>query len=444
MAPRRSPLTAPLPFPSPSAGRGWRRALAGAGLALGVLGVAPATADLGPPWGDATLAPGVVSARILLADQPLLGGPWGSAPRRGSAARDVHLPIFAAKRGTGCKGAWLEVGPAAWVCEDAVETSSATPIEAGRSVLPSASDGMPYRYFFVGPEGSSAYKQLDAVETAEPDMALQAGFAVAITAERTIDGARYGRTAHALWVPMRDLGAVRSFAFQGETIQETPGGRIPVAWIVSDHARVLAKPAGGALTSAVKARFETVPVLDEVGGPAGRFLRIGDGAWIAAKDARHPALVEPPPEVDASAGERWIDVDLETQTLVAYEGRQPVFATIVSTGKGKPGTALGTPRGTHRIWIKLLTSDMDNLEDDNAARYYRMEDVPWVQYFSKGVGLHGAFWHRSFGFMRSHGCVNLSPLDAQRLFSWTGPHVPAGWTAAFPTPHEAGTVVRVR
>ncbi len=87
---------------------------------------------------------------------------------------------------------------------------------------------------------------------------------------------------------------------------------------------------------------------------------------------------------------------------------------------------------------------MDNLEDEAAERYYRIEDVPYVQYFSKGIGLHGAFWHRSFGQVRSHGCVNLAPLDAQRLFWWTSPRLPAGWTAVLPTAHEPGTVVRVR
>lgn len=418
-------------------------AMAAASLLAGVA----AAGGYAPPWGDATLEPGIQSARILLADQPLLASPWGTAARRGSAARDVHLPVFAAKRGPGCKGSWLEVGPLAWVCEDAVEPSVAPAIEAGRRILPESSDGLPYRYFFVGSEGSSAYKQLDAVDVSEPSMVLQPGFAVAIVAERTLDGARYGRTEHGLWVPMRDLGAVRSFAFQGETIADlarTGGGRIPVAWIIADRARVLSRPSGGALTATTKVRFEAVPVLDVTDGPSGRFLRIGEAAWISAKDARHPPLTEPPAEVDAAAGERWIDVDLETQTLTAYEGRRPVFATLVSTGKGKPGTPLGTPTGTHRIWIKLLSSDMDNLEDDNASRYYRIEDVPWVQYFSKGVGLHGAFWHRSFGAVRSHGCVNLAPLDAQRLFSWTGPHIPAGWTAAFPTVHERGTVIRVR
>jgi lipoprotein-anchoring transpeptidase ErfK/SrfK len=87
---------------------------------------------------------------------------------------------------------------------------------------------------------------------------------------------------------------------------------------------------------------------------------------------------------------------------------------------------------------------MDNLEDEGANRYWRMESVPYVQYFSKGVGLHGAYWHRSFGNVRSHGCVNLAPLDAQRLFSFTSPRLPAGWTAVLPTEHESGTVVRVR
>jgi lipoprotein-anchoring transpeptidase ErfK/SrfK len=143
-------------------------------------------------------------------------------------------------------------------------------------------------------------------------------------------------------------------------------------------------------------------------------------------------------------GERWIDVELASQTLVAYQGDRPVFATLVSTGKGREGTELATPKGESRIWVKLESSNMDNLEDEEAERYYAIEDVPYVQFFAKGVGLHGAFWHRSFGQVRSHGCVNLAPLDAQRLFSFTSPHLPAGWTAVLPTDVEEGTIVRVR
>jgi hypothetical protein len=45
-------------------------------------------------------------------------------------------------------------------------------------------------------------------------------------------------------------------------------------------------------------------------------------------------------------------------------------------------------------------------------------------YFNKDVGLHAAYWHDRFGYPSSHGCVNLSPLDARWLFDWTTPQLP--------------------
>jgi lipoprotein-anchoring transpeptidase ErfK/SrfK len=117
---------------------------------------------------------------------------------------------------------------------------------------------------------------------------------------------------------------------------------------------------------------------------------------------------------------------------------------MVSTGKGAQGTERATPIGVHRIWVKLRSSTMDNLEDERATSNYAIEDVPYVQFFSKGVALHGAFWHHGFGRVRSHGCVNLAPLDAQRVFAFTGPKLPAGWTASLPSEVEAGSVVQVR
>src|SRR5688500_8978315 len=59
----------------------------------------PTSASHLPPWvapGDTPLPPWVKSVRILKADQPLLRAASGAAPRRGSAARDVRLPVFAA------------------------------------------------------------------------------------------------------------------------------------------------------------------------------------------------------------------------------------------------------------------------------------------------------------------------------------------------------------
>ena len=420
-------------------------------LLIAALGISAsaAAASHAPPWipaGDAPLPSWAKSVRVLRIDEPIFATPSANGKKRGAAGREAKLPLFAARRGPGCDGRYLNVGPSAWICDAALELSGNDPIAAGVHTFADRSDGLPYRYYFVAPDGSFAYKRLETVDIGEPEMQLDPGFAVAIIDEKAFDGGAYGRTSHNLWVPMRDLGPARPSAFKGEplpgayTLPETPGP-MPFAWVLPEKARVRSQP-GGPPISASKARFEIVPILEEA--QQGHFLRIAPSAWIAAADVRRPAVSEPPADVNAAVGEKWIDVDLPSQTLVAYEGKKPVFATLVSTGKGKQGAPNATPIGQSRIWIKLLATDMDNLEDDNASRYYRMESVPYVMFFSKGVGLHGAYWHRSFGNVRSHGCVNLAPLDAQRLFWWTAPHLPAGWTAAMPTTHELGTLVRVR
>jgi lipoprotein-anchoring transpeptidase ErfK/SrfK len=98
----------------------------------------------------------------------------------------------------------------------------------------------------------------------------------------------------------------------------------------------------------------------------------------------------------------------------------------------------------HRIWVKLFTSDMGNAERDDLDAHYSLEDVPYVQFFDHAVGLHGTYWHHDFGHVKSHGCVNLAPLDARFLFEFTGPRLPTGWAAVYPTAVDPGTVVRVR
>jgi lipoprotein-anchoring transpeptidase ErfK/SrfK len=118
--------------------------------------------------------------------------------------------------------------------------------------------------------------------------------------------------------------------------------------------------------------------------------------------------------------ERWIRVDLDRQTLTAYEGDTPVFATLVSSGVAEHAT----PTGLFRVHAKHVATTMDDFAADGA---YSIEDVPWTMYFMGSYALHAAFWHERFGNPRSHGCVNLSPRDARWLFFWSLPELPSGW-----------------
>jgi len=71
---------------------------------------------------------------------------------------------------------------------------------------------------------------------------------------------------------------------------------------------------------------------------------------------------------------------------------------------------------------------------------FDLGDVPYVQYFTEGYALHAAYWHDAFGTAHSHGCVNLSPLDARALFHATEPAVPQAWHGAY---SQSGTLVSI-
>ena len=166
-------------------------------------------------------------------------------------------------------------------------------------------------------------------------------------------------------------------------------------------------------------------------------VRIGPAEWIDTsairliESAPPPALIEP--------GERWIDVDVDTEILVAYEGDTAVYSTMVSTGaKDTP-----TETGVYRMWLKESEADMKGLNGEDP---YSVATVPWTQFFSpeKGLALHTAYWHDQFGVRRSHGCVNLAPRDARWLYFWSDPQVPPGWTMAAGVVEAPGSVVRVR
>lgn len=407
--------------------------------AVGLAASASAASDLA--WvspGSAPLPERVRSVEILRHDEPVFSAPSGTSARRGAARRGVLLPLYGTSHGPGCSGNWLLVGPTAWLCSEHARLSPKEPVIA-RSPAARSSSGLPLDYYFVGRDGTLGYRKLATAEQGFPDAELEPGFVVAVVQTAAKMGDPFGLTTKGLWIPMRDLGKARTPTFDGADIE---GGRTDIGWVVEDEAAVHVRPGGPRKQGESYARLSRVELFENRRVAGEEWIRVGEGQWLRARQLKRVRLAEPPPE--ALAGERWIDVDLEQQVLTAYEGRRPVFATLVSTGRGRDKDPQATPQGTSRIWIKLTTTDMDNLEDEEANSYYAIQEVPWVMFFNKGYGIHGAFWHRSFGRVRSHGCVNLSPPDAERLYQWTSPRLPAGWSSVLPTDYDRGTLVRVR
>jgi len=131
-----------------------------------------------------------------------------------------------------------------------------------------------------------------------------------------------------------------------------------------------------------------------------------------------------------SATEKWIEVNLTQQRVIAWEGNVPVMTFLSSTGL--PGTP--TVVGNFNIYWKLISTLM-------VGPGYYLPEVPYTMYFYAGYALHGAYWHDNFGQPMSHGCVNLSNENSKKLFEWANPVLPPGKTEVVATADNPGTLV---
>ena len=344
------------------------------------------------------------------------------------------MPLFSTSDGPDCKGQWWQVGANAWLCPDEATITKASVPEAGAKSTITSNEVV--GYVAVGKNGALGYRRREDVDVGSPNAEMQAGFLLGFTQASNTGDSTALFTTHGFWIPARDVQTIAPSSFEGTEVD----GELEVAWVFEKRAPLHSSPDVRKRPLTFVERMAHVTIKAEQQKPSGLWLMTEQG-WLKSADVRVPELQTPPSEIESD--EHWIDVDTKSQTLVAYVGPRPVFATMVSTGRGKPGSEQATPLGLHRIWIKLRRSDMDNLENTETQSPYAVEAVPHVMFFDKGYAIHGTYWHDSFGVPKSHGCVNVSVSDARWLFKFASPHLPVGWSAVFPSARERGTLVRI-
>jgi hypothetical protein len=288
---------------------------------------------------------------------------------------------------------------------------------------------------------TSADDQEERQQNPMPDflrMGMLRGFYVSLDRrEQTAAGRLFYRTVRGAYVRASEVTENTPPTSRGVVL----GGawELPVAIVFRTHARRWERrPSNGRLVERGRVdRHRALAVADDrfVHGDR-RYVLGRDGTMVRDTTVRILRHRDRPSGIPTDA--KWIHVRLSTQSLVAYEGDRAVFATLVSTGK----EGFETPTGLFRIQSKHVSTTMD--DDENPEGAYSIEDVPWTMYFHGNYALHGAFWHYTFGRVRSHGCVNLSPADARWLFQWSTPTLPASWHGIFSHPRRnPGTFVYI-
>jgi hypothetical protein len=349
--------------------------------------------------------------------------------RRGTPV-EVGRRVF----GAGCDGgAWYEVKPFGVVCTTRGFNVSAVYDDRGLWVhSPDISGSRPFRYV----KAEDGAPRFFRVPTAEEDAAARAAeegagpfpevveapmtgvYLLAIAEEAEGEAGMYYRTVANRYVRASDVEDKPLVTMRGELLGDEVA--LPLAFVYVEDRPLFAVDGDGVREVGVAELHARFPFVEErtIGGT--RYVIGPDDMAVPAEGVRVVRPIERPAD-RIPPDQKWIHVDLAEQTLVAYEGDRPVFATLVSSGK----EGYETPKGTFQMDQKFITITMSG--DDPVEGFYEVEEVPWTMYYWNSFALHGAYWHDGFGQVRSHGCTNIPPPDARWLYHWSDPQVPGGF-----------------
>ncbi len=360
------------------------------------------------------------------------------------ARRGSRFPVKSLVNGTGCEGGeWYKKGGPGYICTAkgfSVHKKETTP--KNDFIPPDLYKAEPYKYGEIRHDDALLYrrpptsKERDLAEEALTKgeklpsyviRRMQGDFTIAMGREVTVDGTVYVRTSKNRYVLKEDLKVFPLREMHGEVLG--PQKKLPIAFVYKPKASVYKIVNGDPIVvgqAQKHARFH-----------ANRVLKREDGFWVFDDD--HHALKRKDVRICRTRTQpkhlrgvnRWIHVDLSEQTIVAYKGKKPVFATLISSGI----PSRRTPLGLYRINYKQVSTTMSGPDDE--VGWYDIAEVPWTMYYRNLYAIHGAYWHNDFGKKKSHGCTNMAPADAKWLFHWSRPNRPIGWHSV----RDSGTYV---
>ncbi len=135
---------------------------------------------------------------------------------------------------------------------------------------------------------------------------------------------------------------------------------------------------------------------------------------------------------DGHPPKKWIDINLSSQSMAAYEGNKQVRVSLITSGN-YPDPSRRTPTGVYYIMRKDSPHTFISPWPKDSPYYYPPSTAQWAMLFkSGGYYIHDAPWRPWFGpgsnidsgtpgeeRTGSHGCVNTPHDMMQWLWSWT-------------------------
>jgi hypothetical protein len=405
---------------------------------------------------------GVVAELIQVREYTDVRAPSLGVLRAGARVTRSAQPVSRA----GCEGGWYVVRPKGFVCVGVEATLDLShPTLAAMALAPRTDAALPYTYARTRSETPLFERVAGAADAVREVGKLKRRSGMAVVGswkakEPSGTESRLALLTDGRFVRASDLEAARPSDFAGvELGKET---ELPVAFVVKRGVRSFHLN-GTDVEKSDLVEYHSKLLL------SGRFRSVGsvkywavsrvlgqatrphaEEAWVRHQDVTVVQERTTFPDF-VKDDTRWLDASVVTGTLVAYEGRRPLFVTLLSVARELPSEGSGdtqpasdgprpVPLGTFTVKEKSLTYPGKSGVFGEA---FEINDAPWALELSSGQLLHGAYWHDRFGIEHGAGSLALSPADAARVFRFVGPDLPRGWHAAsLRGDHAAPIVIR--
>jgi len=297
---------------------------------------------------------------------------------------------------------------------------------------------LPFSYALLGDGLTPAYASLEDAAAGKNEVrSIEAGGLryVSYTEFSDTENGRFFKLHDGTWVRVSSRVSVpRSFP-GGIEFSKTPNHSF--GWILPFAPSLETKRSPGYspddYTGHIVNQYEIVPVYSTKVVDDTEWYLVAPDEWIEGRFIGRVIPINTPPESVTNG--RWIEVNLEEQTLVVYDQGKLVYATLIASGLDP----FFTKPGLFQVERKLDSTPMSGSFTEDRSDFYYLEDVPWTMYYDHARALHGAYWRTAFGFPQSHGCINLAPPDAHWLYDWAnvGDWVYV-WDASGNTPTDPG------
>ena len=307
----------------------------------------------------------------------------------------------------------LPMGPSGTITSYARMGISIPPQPFPVGSLPSELGPVPFQYLLASDQGFPVYSSLDAAMSDSPRRTMAPGNKyLAYTQRVENEQGVFYQFQTGEWIRGESVSSRVGYSMISRGVLVTGIPRANFGWTIEGVETLTAPGLAGKPSGHKIPIYSLVYAYEIVTADGYPWVMVAPNEWVEDRLVAR-VIYNPTPPEGVNNG-RWVEINLDEQTLSVYDQDHLVFAALAATGISQ----MATRPGLHQVTKKVPAENMTGAFEADRSDFYYLESVPWTVYFDEARAIHGVYWRTNYGRKASHGCVNLTIPDAHWLYDW--------------------------